>query len=209
MPRRLFGIGSRPCSQRRCSRSTAAFWTRYCDLHDGRDLEGETDRCPACRRPKIAEFDLCADCNAGNFNVPPKVWSSWINRDPYERSGWYLYILKFPDGERYVGVTDRLARRLGQHRDGQARATRGKTWRLEYFTWIPELKQRGWLGLFHLSMFKRSDVSKLEAVIKAIVKEAPTSFDVPIQEFAEVVGFTRPTESPPSPIVGARLSRTG
>lgn len=40
---------------------------------------------------------------------------------------WYVYILRCRDGTLYTGITDDLARRLGQHNTGKgAKYTRGR-----------------------------------------------------------------------------------
>jgi putative endonuclease len=40
---------------------------------------------------------------------------------------WYVYVLKMSDGEYYVGSTDDLKRRMGEHARGRSLATK---WRL-------------------------------------------------------------------------------
>jgi len=55
------------------------------------------------------------------------VQKELIRPAPDKENSWFLYILRFNDDSFYAGITNDLARRLIQHRDGRAsRYTRSR-----------------------------------------------------------------------------------
>jgi predicted GIY-YIG superfamily endonuclease len=82
-----------------------------------------------------------------------------------------VYVLQNREGKFYIGVSDDVARRIGQHNTGQSRWTKGRDpWT---FVWqsgelsLSEARklenrlkrQKGSHGLFHLTGVRRSSCS--------------------------------------------------
>ena len=52
---------------------------------------------------------------------------------PTHPLNYRVYILLNPEGRRYIGVTDDVERRLGQHNQGVSKWTKGRgPWRVEW-----------------------------------------------------------------------------
>jgi putative endonuclease len=74
-----------------------------------------------------------------------------------KKNGWILYILRCSDGSFYSGITNDLARRLAQHRDGKAsRYTRSR---------------RPVRIVYDESCASRSDALKKEYAVKALSRK--------------------------------------
>jgi predicted GIY-YIG superfamily endonuclease len=62
-----------------------------------------------------------------NMNLPMAVQKKRLQAASGKDNSWILYILKCNDGSFYTGITNDLARRFNQHRDGRAsRYTRSR-----------------------------------------------------------------------------------
>ena len=46
---------------------------------------------------------------------------------------FYVYLIIAEDGEKYIGYTSDLRRRINEYNSGQNRLTRNKHWRLAYY----------------------------------------------------------------------------
>jgi len=46
---------------------------------------------------------------------------------------YYVYVLVNERGEKYVGYTSDLRRRVREHREGKSKSTRGCDWKLVYY----------------------------------------------------------------------------
>src|SRR4030095_8132114 len=80
-----------------------------------------------------------------------------IRPTPDKENGWFLYILRCSDGSFYAGITNDLARRLTQHRDGRAsRYTRSR---------------RPVRIVYDESCASRSDALKKESAVKALSRK--------------------------------------
>ena len=89
----------------------------------------ECERCHRFDGQEWVEEDFpafCWDCSRGK-EVPVSV------HGPVEYQTHYLYILKLDDGAFYVGQTNDLELRLGEHQDGTTKSTTGKHPRLVWF----------------------------------------------------------------------------
>lgn len=99
----------------------------------------ETEECERCHRFESVEdmlwrgddpVALCGDCLRGVI-VPVYIHA------PIERQTRWLYILKMDNGRFYVGQTNDLEIRLGEHRDGETKSTAGQHPRLVWFeSWL-------------------------------------------------------------------------
>ncbi len=87
------------------------------------------------------------------------------------RGTYRAYVLRNPEGRRYIGVTDDVNRRLVQHNQGVSKWTRGRgPWSLEWFSTPRSLgdaralenlmkRQKGGVGLETLMREHRSSGS--------------------------------------------------
>ena len=46
---------------------------------------------------------------------------------------YYVYVIVSEEGEKYIGYTSDLRRRLKEHREGRNMSTRGRKWKLVYY----------------------------------------------------------------------------
>ena len=104
----------------------------------------EIAECARCHRfddwVGALDLDICYECfdrERRGFPLAPVHVHA-----PIGRRFRYLYILKLDGGTYYVGQTNDLELRLGEHRDGQTRSTAGKGPRLVWFQeWVGEARE--------------------------------------------------------------------
>ena len=100
------------------------------------------DKCPECGRYKDVGFDYCKDCydklkrksieKKTNSKIRIEHSKVWGKGDEGVEK-FFVYILKDDTGSFYVGHTRDLRIRLGEHRDGKTKSTRGRNLKLQYF----------------------------------------------------------------------------
>ncbi len=66
----------------------------------------------------------------------PKPSKSWLKKDEGVKK-FFVYILRFEDGDFYVGQTRELNERMLEHRYNTTVSTSGKNPKLQYFEILP------------------------------------------------------------------------
>jgi len=186
-------VGTR-CLHSGCDRRSLFVLPLICRQHWVGHLRRQIDQCPACFKAKYRNYDICPRCNDGELDLPAKLWKTMITSSG-DYDGWHVYVLKFREGDRYVGVTQNLPNRLNAHEAGEVRASSGRQWRLEYFDQIPRWQKWSWLRFRHRDITSRQDAARYEAILKAIFKQHPEAADQHMERFERLVHYTkRPSE---------------
>ncbi len=117
--------------------------------------DGKVDKCPGCERFKPVGYKLCRECE--KQRKPKKETSADqpsqtrvsesrpvydpaapdpLTRKDSETKVFYVYVgrLELESNEYYVGQTNDLKARIEEHRMGKTPSTKGKNFRLVWFT---------------------------------------------------------------------------
>ena len=136
------------------------------------------DACPDCGLGKYKEYQQCLNCHFENRRAPGEydLESSpqWAKGDA-DAPEFYVYILKFPDGNFYVGQTRDLRARLSEHRDNKTKSTAGRGGELVWFIAV-ETRER--------AVVLEAELKRLNDRNQRLIRQIVIDFEDKVRELA-------------------------
>ena len=169
---------------KRKNRNSCGFWecnknipdeAFLCDEHYEAWEKGLIDQCPNCERFKEVMYPQCLNCHFGRRVAPWKppvaiptqkksyrieYSDAWV--DPFLRPDkFFVYIIRFDDGDLHVGHTNDLRKQLREHKE------KGNNPQLDYL---------------HIVATERAAELR-ESELKGLIHSNPSQIDLMISDF--------------------------